>query len=72
MDAEAKNHFNDVLGSLNINLNRSRGMMPGVVDNPEAYNLYQGLIDLTRGVYKALDGIEDRLIRLEREIKQQK
>lgn len=67
MDSKAKKHFDAVVGSFSINLNKAGGSM-GLVQNAEAFNLYQGLIDLTRGIYFALDDLDSRLSRLERDI----
>jgi hypothetical protein len=67
MDSKAKKHFDAVIGSFSINQKKACGPM-GIVQNAEAYNLYQGLIDLTQGIYFALKDMDDRLIRLERTI----
>lgn len=66
MDYKAKEHFDAVVQSLNINLNHAGGPMSGMVQHPEAYNLYQGLIDLARGIYFALDDFDARLSRIEK------
>jgi len=68
MDLKAKKHFDSVVHSFSINQESARGMMPGVVQNPEAYNLYQGLIDLARGIYFALDDLDSRISRVEQAI----
>lgn len=67
MDREAKKHFDAVVHSFSINQNAACGPM-GVVQNAEAYNLYQGLIDLARGIYFALDDLDSRLARVEKAI----
>jgi hypothetical protein len=69
MDSKAKKHFDAVIASFDINLRNANGPMIGMVQNPEAHNLYQGLIDLTRGIYFALDDFDSRLSRLERALK---
>jgi hypothetical protein len=71
VDQKAKRHFDAVVGSFDINRKHACGPM-GNVQNGEAYNLYQGLIDLTRGIYFALDDFDSRLNRLEQAIAPQK
>jgi len=71
MDHKAKKHFDAVIGSFDINRRHACGPM-GNVQNGEAYNLYQGLIDLARGIYFALDDFDLRLSRLEQTLKPEK
>lgn len=68
MDLKAKKHFDSVVHSFSINQNAASGPMLGTVQNPEAYNLYQGLIDLARGIYYALDDFDLRLSRIEKAV----
>jgi hypothetical protein len=72
VDRQAKEHFDAVVASLDINLKNASGPMLGTAQNPEAYNLYKGLIDLTRGIYYALDDFDSRLRRIEQAISSQK
>lgn len=67
MDSKAKKHFDDTVASFDINRRHACGPM-GAVQDGQTYNLYQGLIDLTRGIYYALEDFDSRLTRLERVI----
>jgi hypothetical protein len=71
MDYKAKKHFDAVVHSFSLNQNKASGPM-GTVNDPEAYNLYQGLIDLARGIYFALDDFDSRLSRLEQAVAPEK